>query len=64
MIDREFSVRDYDQGFRDGWHEANAEISRLRGMLEQFACFCVADETCETPELCLNHKARLTLERK
>jgi hypothetical protein len=37
MIDREFSVRDYEQGFRDGKHEANAEIERLRAALEPFA---------------------------
>ena len=34
MIDREFDVRAYDQGFRDGRAEAAAEIERLRAEKE------------------------------
>ena len=33
MTDREFDARAYDQGVRDGRHEAAAEISRLREAL-------------------------------
>lgn len=50
MIDREFSVRDYDQGFRDGWHEANAEISRLRAALELWHLAIKIDVTMEGPK--------------
>jgi len=34
MIDREFDVRAYDQGFRDGRAEAAAEIERLRAEVQ------------------------------
>ena len=30
MIDREFDVRAYEEGYRAGKHDAQAEIERLR----------------------------------
>jgi hypothetical protein len=34
MTDRPFDTHAYDQGYRDGKHEAAAEIDRLRAALE------------------------------
>jgi hypothetical protein len=34
MTDRDFDVHAYDQGYRDGRHDAAAEIERLRTALE------------------------------
>jgi hypothetical protein len=35
MTDRDFDVHAYDQGYRDGRHDAAAEIDRLREALEK-----------------------------
>lgn len=60
MIDREFSVRDYEQGFRDGKHEANAEIARLRAALE-----ALLDDVDGHPvTLRVREQVRAALERK
>lgn len=41
MTDRDFDLRAYDQGYRDGWHDATArtaaEIERLRAALKEIA---------------------------
>lgn len=34
MIDREFDVRAYEEGYRAGKHDAQVEIERLRAALE------------------------------
>ena len=35
MTDRDFDIRAYDQGYRDGRHDAAAEIDRLRAALDE-----------------------------
>ncbi len=39
MTDRDFDIRAYDQGYRDGWHDASArtaaENAKLREALEK-----------------------------
>jgi hypothetical protein len=35
MTDRPFDTHAYDQGYRDGKHEAAAEIDRLRSALKE-----------------------------
>jgi len=37
MIDREFDVRAYEEGYRAGKHDAQVDIDRLRAALEPFA---------------------------
>jgi hypothetical protein len=37
MTDRDFDVHAYDQGYRDGRHDAAAEIDRLRAALDEAA---------------------------
>jgi len=43
MTDRDFDLRAYDQGYRDGWHDATArtaaEIDRLRAALKELREF-------------------------
>lgn len=49
MTDREFDVRAYDQGYRDGRHEAAAEIAKLRAALELWHLATKIDVTMEGP---------------
>ena len=35
MIDREFDVRAYEEGYRAGKHDAQVEIERLRAALKE-----------------------------
>ena len=37
MIDREYDVRAYEEGYRAGKHDAQGEIERLRAALEKIA---------------------------
>ena len=39
MTDRDFDVHAYDQGYRDGRHDAAAEIERLRTALKELREF-------------------------
>lgn len=39
MTDRDFDVHAYDQGYRDGRHDAAAEIDRLRAALKELREF-------------------------
>jgi len=44
MIDREFDVRAYEEGYRAGKHDAQVEIDRLRSALRAIIDFTGAVE--------------------
>lgn len=50
MTDREFDVRAYDQGVRDGRHEAAAENAKLRAALELWHLATKINVTMEGPQ--------------